>query len=104
VRHQTCSVESCTIPGAFCYAHHKNPWSRGGRSDLEDATLLRPRHHRAAHLPGYAATHDGSVTRIAKVVRRRQQEPWTSGSCFTPNSRRFTSELAILCGGFRLIG
>ena len=72
VRHQTCSVESCTIPGAFCHAHHKDPWSRGGRSDLENGTLLCPRHHRAAHLPGYAASYDGGVTRIAKVVRRRQ--------------------------------
>ena len=72
VRHQTCSVDACTVPGAFCHAHHKNPWARGGRTDLKDGTLLCPRHHRAAHLPGYAATYDGGITRIAKIVKRRQ--------------------------------
>ena len=72
VRHRTCSVEGCTIPAAFCHAHHKNPWSRGGKTDLKDATLLCPSHHRAVHLPGHTATYDGAVTRITKTVKRRK--------------------------------
>ena len=72
VRHRTCSVEGCTIPAAFCHAHHKNPWSRGGKTDLKDATLLCPSHHRAVHLPGHTATYDGALTRITKTIKRRQ--------------------------------
>ena len=72
VRHRTCSVEGCTVPAAFCHAHHKNPWSRGGKTDLKDATLPCPSHHRAIHLPGHTATYDGAITRITKAVKRRQ--------------------------------
>jgi len=72
VRHQTCTVDGCTVPAAFCHAHHKNPWSHGGRTSVKDGTLLCPRHHRLAHRPGFEVTYDGDVTQISKTVRRRQ--------------------------------
>ncbi len=45
-----CCAEGCTIPAAWCEAHHwGTPWSRGGRTDLEDGLLLCSWHHHRAH-------------------------------------------------------
>jgi len=72
MRHKTCTAEGCTVPAAYCHAHHKTPWSRGGKTSVKDGTLLCPAHHRDAHRPGYTTTYHGEVTRITKTVRRRQ--------------------------------
>ena len=57
LRHTTCTVEGCSVPAAWCHAHHKTPWSRGGKTTVKDGTLLCPRHHRAIHRPGFEATY-----------------------------------------------
>ena len=44
-----CRTEGCETPAAWCEAHHVTPWSRNGRSDLEDGVLLCPFHHHRAH-------------------------------------------------------
>ncbi|GEP32616.1 HNH endonuclease [Nocardioides szechwanensis] len=50
VRQPTCRAESCDIPAAWCEAHHAgDPWSRGGRTDLDDGALLCSFHHHRAH-------------------------------------------------------
>src|SRR5581483_8583374 len=36
-RHSTCQVDGCDVPSTWCDAHHEDPWSRGGRSDLRNA-------------------------------------------------------------------
>lgn len=54
VRDRRCRAEGCTIPAAWCEAHHaKDPWSRGGKTDLADGALLCPWHHHRAHDPHY---------------------------------------------------
>jgi hypothetical protein len=53
IRDKECRTEGCTIPAAWCEAHHWQPWSRGGRTDLEDGVLLCPWHHHRAHDPAY---------------------------------------------------
>ena len=70
-RDKICTVVGCTIPAAWCDAHHKQPWSRGGRTDIRDGTMLCPRHHTMVHRPGYRAEYlpDGS-TRVARVRRQ----------------------------------
>ncbi len=56
VRDRRCRAEGCTIPAAWCEAHHAtNPWSRGGRTDLADGLLLCSWHHHRAHDPRYDA-------------------------------------------------
>ena len=72
ITHKNCTADGCTIPAAWCHAHHKTPWASGGRTSVKDGTLLCPRHHRLVHRPGYDATYDGAVTRISKTVKRRQ--------------------------------
>ena len=73
VKHKTCTIEGCTVPAAWCHAHHRRPWARGGKTTLKDATLLCPRHHRAVHKPGWTATYaNDGTTRIVRSVKRRQ--------------------------------
>ena len=29
LRHKTCTAEGCSVPAAWCHAHHKTPWCPG---------------------------------------------------------------------------
>jgi hypothetical protein len=50
VRDRECRAESCTVPAAWCEAHHAGkPWAQGGKTDLEDGVLLCSWHHHRAH-------------------------------------------------------
>lgn len=51
-----CTARSCETSASGCHAHHDDPWSRGGRTDVANGRLLCPRHHRLAHDPRYAIT------------------------------------------------
>lgn len=64
VRDRRCRAEGCTIPAAWCEAHHAgHPWSRGGKTDLADGLLLCSHHHHRVHDPDYAHTRlaDGDL-------------------------------------------
>ncbi|GAA1477779.1 hypothetical protein GCM10009623_22250 [Nocardioides aestuarii] len=64
VRDVHCRAEGCTIPAAWCEAHHDaDPWSRGGKTDLDDGVLFCTWHHHRAHDDRYDARRlpDGSV-------------------------------------------
>jgi hypothetical protein len=65
IRDQGCTAEGCSIPAAWCEAHHaQQPWSQGGRTDLADGKLLCSFHHHRAHDPGWITHHhaNGSTT------------------------------------------
>ena len=65
VRDRECRAEGCTIPAAWCEAHHaKQSWAQGGRTDLADGKLLCTFHHHRAHDPGWVTHHhpNGSTT------------------------------------------
>ena len=47
--HDTCGIDTCQRPFAWCEAHHRKLWSRGGTSNLGDAVPLCGHHHRRAH-------------------------------------------------------
>ena len=53
LRHGGCAAVGCERPGAWCDAHHLTPWSKGGKTDLNDGALLCTRHHTLAHDPMY---------------------------------------------------
>ncbi|MGN6161282.1 MAG: DUF222 domain-containing protein, partial [Marmoricola sp.] len=70
LRDQTCRADACTIPAAWCEAHHfQSPWSRGGRTDLTHGKLLCPWHHQRAHDTRYLVNElpNGDV----RFTRRR---------------------------------
>ncbi|MBF4763625.1 DUF222 domain-containing protein [Nocardioides islandensis] len=65
LRDRQCTADGCTIPAAWCEAHHhQQPWSRGGKTNLADGKLLCPFHHHRAHDPAWATHHhpNGSTT------------------------------------------
>ena len=51
-----CTARGCETSASGCHAHHDDPWSRGGKTDLANGRLLCPRHHRLAHDSRYAMT------------------------------------------------
>ncbi|KAA1427928.1 DUF222 domain-containing protein [Nocardioides antri] len=55
LRDKRCRAEGCSIPATWCEAHHETPWSRGGRTDLDDGVLLCSWHHHRAHDRRFAA-------------------------------------------------
>jgi hypothetical protein len=57
LRDQGCTTLGCTMPAAFCEAHHVVPWSRGGKTRLQDCKLLCPWHHHRAHDPDWETRH-----------------------------------------------
>jgi len=64
IRDRECRAEGCTIPGAWCEAHHwGRPWAKGGRTDLKDGVLLCNWHHHRAHDTNYGSSRmlDGDV-------------------------------------------
>ena len=44
-----CTARGCDITPSGCHAHHDQPWSRRGPTDLALGRLLCPHHHRLAH-------------------------------------------------------
>ena len=56
VRDRRCRAEGCTVPAAWCEAHHATrPWAQGGRTDLVDGVLLCSWHHHRIHDTSYDA-------------------------------------------------
>jgi len=53
VRDKHCTALGCEWPAALCHVHHNTPWSRGGKTSVNDGRLLCPRHHSYAHSPKY---------------------------------------------------
>jgi hypothetical protein len=49
IRDRRCRAEHCTVPAGWCDAHHWQPWSTGGRTDVDNGVLLCNWHHHRAH-------------------------------------------------------
>jgi hypothetical protein len=64
LRDRGCTARGCETSASGCHAHHDDPWSRGGLTDIANGRLLCPRHHRLAHDSRYAMTvhADNKVT------------------------------------------
>ncbi len=56
LRDQHCRAEGCSVPARWCEAHHWIPWSKGGKTDLDDGVLGCSFHHHLLHDPRY--THE----------------------------------------------
>lgn len=64
-----CTARGCETSASGCHAHHDDPWSHGGLTDLANGRLLCPRHHRLAHDSRYAMTihADNKVTFVLRT-------------------------------------
>ena len=69
VRDKQCTADGCSVPAAWCEAHHaRQPWSRGGRTDLADGKLLCSFHHHRAHDAAWQTHHhpNGSTSFVRR--------------------------------------
>ena len=48
-RDRTCTAAGCDRPHWMCEIHHIVPWAEGGRTDLDNLTLLCSKHHHIHH-------------------------------------------------------
>ena len=64
VRDGGCTAEGCDRAASMCHAHHDEPWSRNGNTDVKTGRLLCARHHTLAHDRRYQlkAGPNGKVT------------------------------------------
>jgi hypothetical protein len=49
LRDKGCAVDGCDHPPGMSHAHHRNAWSKGGDTSVDNGILLCPRHHTRAH-------------------------------------------------------
>ena len=68
VRDRGCTAEGCDVPPGLCHAHHDQPWSRGGPTNVATGRLLCGHHHRRLHDP----THEVSRTSSGKLRFHRR--------------------------------
>ena len=54
-----CRFPGCDRPPSFTEAHHITPWSRGGRTDVNDGILLCRHHHLLVHNNGWEIRRRG---------------------------------------------
>ncbi|TFC96163.1 MULTISPECIES: HNH endonuclease signature motif containing protein [Cryobacterium] len=48
-----CIIPGCTVPAAWCEVHHVIPWSRDGRTAIENGVLLCWYHHHSIDTSGW---------------------------------------------------
>lgn len=53
IRDRRCRADGCDVPAAWTEAHHKDPWARGGATDLDNGICLCSFHHHRAHDSAY---------------------------------------------------
>ncbi len=63
LEHDTCAATGCERPYAWCELHHRQPWAKGGKTDLANAIPLCHQHHQWIHDTGFnhQSMPDGSV-------------------------------------------
>ena len=64
LKHDTCAADGCDRPYAWTELHHRQPWSHGGSTDLDNAVPLCHWHHQRIHDHTYQHTWqpDGTVS------------------------------------------
>ena len=68
LRDKCCQAEDCDAPAAWTEAHHLNPWSQGGKTDMANLVLLCAADHRRIHDPGY--TYERLADGRIRFIRR----------------------------------
>jgi hypothetical protein len=72
LKYDTCAAEDCDRPYAWTEHHHEDPWSSGGRTDLDLAVPLCGFHHRRMHHPGFHHRIDREPDGRKRVTIRRR--------------------------------
>ncbi|WP_194291391.1 HNH endonuclease signature motif containing protein [Cumulibacter manganitolerans] len=90
-RDRGCSFPGCTAPPEWCERHHVVEWLYGGRTDLDELTLVCGYHHREFERRGWRVTvYDGRPVWIPPRWLDPDQQPLvnlrsTNGVPLAPN-------------------
>lgn len=60
IRDGGCRWRGCDRPASYCEAHHIDPYSQGGRTDIDRGILLCRFHHMNLHHGGWTISRDGT--------------------------------------------
>jgi hypothetical protein len=75
-RDKGCAFPGCTSPPEWTEKHHIVPWSKGGRTDLDNLCLLCDHHHDRINTGGWTITmHNGIPWFTPPVWLDPQQQP-----------------------------
>ena len=70
IRDGGCTWPGCEAPASWCEAAHaKNPWATGGRTNIDEGTLLCPFHH-------HRLDHDGWTFELRNGIPYFLPPPW----------------------------
>lgn len=85
-RDKGCAFPDCSIPAAWCEAHHLSPWSRGGSTSIDNGVLLCSRHHHVIHQGMWSVESRGGIPWFTPPVQQsrtaspRRNPYWQAGS------------------------
>ena len=74
-RDRTCTADRCDRPHWMCEIHHIIPWAKGGRTDLNNLTLLCSRHHHLHHANENRRTNCSITSKSANAPPDQPPEP-----------------------------
>ena len=74
-RDRTCTADGCDRPHWMCEIHHVIPWAEGGRTDLDNLTLLCSRHHHLHHAAENRRTNCSITSKSANAPPDQPPEP-----------------------------
>ena len=74
-RDRTCTADGCDRPHWMCEIHHIIPWAKGGRTDLNNLTLLCSRHHHLHHAAESRRTNCSITSKSANAPPDQPPEP-----------------------------
>ena len=57
LRDRRCRAEGCDVPAAWTEVHHRDPWARGGPTDLANGVCLCSFHHHRSHDAAYLSEY-----------------------------------------------
>ena len=98
-RDRTCTAAGCDRPHWMCEIHHIVPWAEGGRTDLDNLTLLCSKHHHLHHAnerrrpspepaPDLQPMRRAAPHRVTPTPRRAPKNGQAPGaSCDSSNGR-----------------
>ena len=87
-----CSFPGCTVPPEWCERHHVIPWTNGGRTDIDNLTLLCGYHH------GHFVQAGWSVALDAHGLPVWRTPPWHRGREPLLNHRIAERHRSLLAG------
>lgn len=91
-----CGWTGCDKPPAHCEAHHIDPYSEGGTTDIDRGILLCRFHHMNLHHHGWRITRDGTGPFILHspdpntaptILRQRLERRYAFGDLQPPPTR-----------------